>query len=273
MGPLFFRFALFAILFSLSAPAQAGMPTALGDTQWQLEIANDSPNGWTFSDAYETHATSLRKVGESGWLELSAALVAPKRPKRAADDWTANRAFGELLTAGFSNLHRKTGRGAWYIGGALTLIGSLGLDSVQEEVHNLLGYVSMRNDLQNARMNDAVMVSALLDYRRRLNNDWLADGGFELGTRRNAASFKISKTADCARFAWNYHAKLELVANDEVVSAAPLNADIRHLVPTLGVGMCFTWRGFPIEISEEISLPRIRSDDDIFPMVRLRVGF
>ena len=270
---MFTRNTFFVVIFLINTQALASQPMALGDKRWQIEIANDSPNGWKYSDAYETHATSLRKVGESGWLEFSAALVAPKRPKRAADDWTANRAFGELLTAEFGNLYRKTERGAWHIGGALTFIGSFGLDSVQEEVHNLLGYDSIRNDLQNARMNDAVLVSALLDYRRRLDNDWLADGGFELGTRRNAASLTISKTTDCARFAWNYQAKLELVANDEVVSAAPLNADIRHLVPTLGVGMCFTWRGFPIEISEEISLPRIRSDDDIFPMVRLRVGF
>jgi hypothetical protein len=55
-GLCFFRFALFAVLLPLSAPAQSDTPTALSDTQWQLEIANDSPNGWTFSDAYETHA-------------------------------------------------------------------------------------------------------------------------------------------------------------------------------------------------------------------------
>ena len=249
------------------------MPTALGDTQWQVEIANDSPNGWKYSDAYETHATSLRKLGESGWLDVSAALVTPKQPKRVVDDWTANRAFGELLTAEFGILHQKAARGAWYIGGAVTLIGSFGLDSVQEEVHRLLGYKSMRNDLQNTRMNNAVMVSALLNYRRHFKNNWLADGAFEFGTRRNSVSFKISKKADCARFAWSYRAKLELVANDEVVSAAPSKADIRHLVPTLGLGACFSWYGFPIEISEEISLPRIRSDDDVFPMVRLRVSF
>ena len=159
------------------------------------------------------------KIGRKRLVGRFRRIGYAEAAQRVVDDWTANRAFGELLTAEFGILHQKAARGAWYIGGAVTLIGSFGLDSVQEEVHRLLGYKSMRNDLQNTRMNNAVMVSALLNYRRHFKNNWLADGAFEFGTRRNSVSFKISKKADCARFAWSYRAKLELVANDEVVSA------------------------------------------------------
>ena len=268
------HFALiFTLCFACSAAVRADMPNNMAGALWQFEIANDSPNGWTFSDAYETHAMSISKHTGAGWFGLTAALVAPKRPKSVADNWTANRAFGELLTGEFRFLQRKVGQWDWYSGGAVTIIGSFGLDSVQEEVHSLLGYDSMRNDLENVRMDDAVLVSALVDFRRALPSNWQLDAGFEFGTRRNATGIKISKISNCSSFAWHYHAKLELIANDEVVAAAPVNADIRHIVPTLGLGACFLWRGFPIQISEEISLPRIRADDKAFPMVRLRVAF
>lgn len=270
---MFVRIAYFIVLGGLMGSAHAELPRFSPDTEWQFEIANDSPNGFKFSDAYETHTMSLFTQRDQIIIGASALLVAPKRPKRAQDDWVANRAFGEMLTVEAHKRRPSDGTGDWFIGGRVALIGEFGIDKMQEDVHRLLGYSSMRNDLDNARMDDDATASLLITHQRRLENLLNVDSTLELGTWRNALSAKITKPTTCENFQWHYHAKLELVANDEIVSAAPVNADIRHIVPTLGVGFCTRWRNLEIQLSEEISLPRIRSDNDVYPMVRLKIGF
>ncbi len=260
-------------VFGCLACAQAAEDETADATLWQLEIANDSPNGFKFSDAYETHSMRVAKINAQQEISVTAALVAPERPEAIDEDYPANRAFGELLTIDVRRFWQSDGAASYYLGSAVTFVGRFGLDSMQEAFHDLLGYRSVKDELVSTRMNDAVMASGIVQYRRPLKNSRYFESTLELGTRRNALSASFKKTSDCDTFSWEYHGTLELIANDEVVSAAPVNADIRHIVPTLGLGFCKKWRGYQVRLSEEISLPRISSDNSLYPMVRLSVGF
>ncbi len=240
--------------------------------QWQIEVSNDSPNGFKFSDAYETHAMRVARIKQQEELSLTAALVAPKRPEAIDENYPANRAFGELLTLDYRRFWQSAGQGNYHLGSAVTIVGRFGLDSMQETFHDLLGYRSVKDELVSTRMNDAVMASGIVEYRRPLKDGRYFTGTLELGTRRNALSASVKKASTCESFDWEYHGRLELVVNDEVVSAEPVSADIRHVVPTLGFGFCTKWRGYQVRLIEEISLPRISSDDSLYPMVRLSVG-
>lgn len=260
----------FAMLVSLLL--SGGYSSAAAES-WQAEIANDSPNGFKFSDAYETHTMSLRRHLTNGTDDFSAAIVAPKRPEDIDEDWPANRAFGELLTfkstrAWFAEGERRVHRGF-----AVTLIGEFGLDAMQEAFHDLLGYRSVRDQLVSHRMDDGLMLSGFIGFRQPWRNNLQMTGEMEFGTRRNALSMTVSKPSNCENWNIGLRAGIELIANDEVVSAEPTGADIRHIVPHIGVGTCTTWRGYRIRISEEVSLPRIASDDDLYPMVRVSVAF
>lgn len=243
------------------------------DSNWYFEIANDSPNGFKFSDAYETHAMKLTHEKGQQRNSMTAMLVAPKRPEDIDEEWPANRAFGEVLTFDTRRPWMQRGRDDLYYGGALTIISKFGLDSMQEAFHDVLGYRSVRDDLVSWRMDDAVMISGFLGAHKSLTNGLRFEAEAELGSRRNGLRAKIEKPVNCETFSWTYLAAIELVANDEIVSAAPVSADIRHIVPTIGAGFCTKWRGYSIRISEELSLPRISSDNELFPMVRLSIAF
>jgi len=248
-------------------------PALADDGTWQIEVANDSPNGFKFSDAYETHSMRLSRISKNMETSLTAALVAPKRPENIDEDRPANRSFGELLSFRQVRPWHKRGEGTLSFGSQVTFIGKFGLDSLQEEFHDLLGYRSVKDQLVSHRMEDAIMVSALFGYQRQVKGGKLFSVEAEIGTQRNAVSAVLEKPAHCEDWDWSYHARIEAIANDEVVSAGPVNADIRHIVPTLGLGFCRSWQGYRISLTEEISLPRIRADNAVFPMVRLQVSF
>ena len=245
----------------------------IGGAIWEMEIANDSPNGFKFSDAYETHAMRVARIKGQEELSLTAALVAPKRPEAIDENYPANRAFGELLTLDYRRFWQSSGQGSYRLGSAVTIVGRFGLDSMQEAFHDLLGYRSVKDELVSTRMNDAILASGIVEYRRPLEDSTYFVSALELGTRRNALSVSVNKVSACDKFGWQFHGKLEMVVNDEVVSAEPVNADIRHIVPTFGLGFCTNWRGYKVRLIEEISLPRISSDDSVYPMVRLSVDF
>lgn len=208
-----------------------------------------------------------------GLDDISAALVAPKRPEDIDEDSPANRSFGELLTWKRTRDWKKHGEYQLHRGAAVTLISKFGLDSMQEAFHDLLGYRSVRDQLVSHRMDDDILLSGYFGFRRPLNDAFDVEGEFEFGTRRNAFSVSVHKPSNCENWNIGYFARVEFIANDEVVSAPPVRADIRHIVPTVGLGVCTMWRGYRIRISEEMALPRITSDDEIYPMVRISVDF
>ena len=246
--------------------------TAFAD-KWQAEIANDSPNGFKFSDAYETHTMRFLRFTDGGVDDLSAAIVAPKRPEDINEDRPANRSFGELLTFKSTRDWMAVNDRQFYRGYGVTLIGKFGLDSMQEAFHDMLGYRSVRDQLVSTRMDDAILLSGFVGFRQPWRGKFEMTGEGEIGTWRNAISFALQKPSSCQNWDLTYHAKIELIANDDVVSAEPVHADIRHIVPSIGLGTCTSWRGLQFRISEELALPRIASDDSIFPMVRVSVSF
>ena len=123
----------FVLALVLLSPAQAD------DGTWQIEVANDSPNGFKFSDAYETHSMRFSRISENMETSFTAALVAPKRPEDIDEDRPANRSFGELLSFRQVRPWHERGEGTLSFGSKVTFIGKFGLDSLQEEFHDLLG--------------------------------------------------------------------------------------------------------------------------------------
>ena len=122
-------------------------------------------------------------------------------------------------------------------------------------------------------MKNDIMLSGFVGYRQNRQGGLTYQTETEFGTRRNAVSFSLIKRSNCQNWHFGYHGKIEAVINDDVVSAGPVFAEIRHIVPTVGLEACTIWRGYRISISEDWALPRIRSDDALYPMVRIKIAF
>jgi hypothetical protein len=88
-----------------------------------------------------------------------------------------------------------------------------------------------------------------------------------LGTDTAYAKIDASKTHEYNVFDFNYGAGVNLVGYDQVVSADPLNAEVRKIIPYAHLGLEFQGSGYKLYVAEIISLPTIKADNDIYAVL------
>ena len=230
---------------------------------------NDSVNGFQLSDAYETHNMGL-KVSNGGYYALvDLGIVSPDMYKYRNRFREANRSFGEIITLEFGQKVSQANDTFFYVRARAS--GEFGIDEMQDFAHKVLSLQPVNE------VNDLV---------RMPNNIWYGIGGFYglqsrdylpvdaditveayLGTDTAYAKIDASRTAEYNVFDFNYGAGLNLVAFDEVVSAEPISADIRQINPYAHLGLEFEGTGYKVFVSEVISLPTIKADNDIYAVL------
>jgi len=256
----------------------ATLPKSDKPSALSIYFANDSINGLKFSDSYETHNAGLIWHDPVWRLQLDTAIVSPKLGKSHRQGWTANRAYGELISLALEkSLGSNTMLGVSYISA-----GNFGFNHWQERVHQLLGYAGHEEDIEAARMPNAEWLGLTL---RQTSPGWrfLPDQLSQnlswriiWGDARQAIgiSFVSKKTSQPAKTEdnWKFHWQtgIDYVTKDAIVSASPVDATHRKWRPRFAIGISRQILGWHVSIRDTATLPTIATDDEVF--LTLRIG-
>lgn len=230
---------------------------------------NDSVNGFQLSDAYETHNMGL-KVSNGGYYALvDLGIVSPDMYKYRNRFREANRSFGEIITLEFGQSVYQENEPFFY--GRVRASGEFGIDEMQDFAHKVLSLqpVNEVNDLVRMPENIWYGIGGFYELKTR---DYLpidADITVEayLGTDTAYTKIDASTTVEYNVFDFNYGAGLNFVAFDEVVNAEPISANVRQINPYAHLGLEFQGSGYKVYVSEVISLPTIKADNDIYAVL------
>ena len=189
----------------------------------------------------------------------------------------ANRSFGEIVTVSLGSTG-KTSRGFDYeYYGQIKSSGSFGIDEMQDFMHRLLTLqpVNYVNDM--VRMPDRTWIGlgGQLKHEFPDNNYYVDQIGtnYYLGTDRIELTPFLAKLFYYRNIPFSYEAGIRSVLYDEVVSAPPISAKHRRLVPYFEIGARFTYLGMGFYIKDRFSLPTIEGDDGVFGLLSAGLSY
>ena len=255
-------------------PLVAMSQGAHGDSL-SLYFSNDSVNGLQLSDAYETHNMGIVYEYSNYYAKLDLGVVSPDMYVYRNQFREANRSFGELVTLEVGQSDTDTDTLSYY--GRVKLSGEFGIDEMQDFAHRVLSLqpVNEVNDL--VRMPEYTWFGVGARYNTELHLPVFAASKLSydgyLGTDTSRISADLSQTASWENFDINYGAGVHLVAYDEVVSAPPIGATERNVIPYARIGINFELLGYDIYVREVISLPTISSDDSLYAVLDAGISF
>jgi hypothetical protein len=255
---------------------------SLGTSVWAEEtfttyFRNDSVSGLKISDAYETHNMGVLWKKDNFFFEFDLGIVSPDMHVYKNQYRVANRSFGEIISIiyGENQSLRDNVEIDYYF--KLTNSGTFGIDRVQDLAHKVLGLqpVNHVNDL--VRMPNTSWFGFGGEYRSRLKSiDTLSQTlGFQfyLGTDKFELAPFASGKIDYDKYTLLGEIGLNLVQFDDIVSAPPISADHRNLIPYIELGVDFDYLGLKWFIKDRFSLPTIAGDDSIFGVLSAGIEF
>ena len=240
-----------------------------------LYFSNDSVNGFQLSDAYETHNMGFVFEKSGYYAKLDLGVVSPDMYVYRNQFREANRSFGELVTLEVGQTHTETGNLSLY--GRVKLSGEFGIDEMQDFAHKVLSLqpVNEVNDL--VRMPKDTWFGVGVRHGADVNVPLLGASKISydgyLGTDTSRITADLSQTVSRENFDINYAAGVHLVAYDEIVSAPPINATERNVIPYARIGVNFEVLGYDIYVQEVISMPTISSDDSLYAVLDAGISF
>ena len=248
---------------------------AVAEQKTTLYFSNDSVNGFQLSDAYETHNMGVVYEKSGYYAKLDLGVVSPDMYIYRNQFREANRSFGELVTleVGQSNIDTDT----LSLYGRVRLSGEFGIDEMQDFAHKVLSLqpVNEANDL--VRMPEDTWFGAGVRYGIDVYVPLVGDSKISydgyLGTDTTRITSDLSQTISKEIFDVNYGAGVHLVAYDEVVSAPPISATERNVIPYARIGVNFKVLGYDIYVQEVISMPTISSDDSLYAVLDAGISF
>lgn len=240
----------------MTALAEGGSITAYFD--------NDSINPFVFVDAYETHTMGLKYQSGPHRFGLEAAIVSPDMIVYSNIYRVANRSYGEILRLSYSHEFEGSSRDI-EIGGYVTAVGEFGLDRIQQQLHDLFRLQDVFTQVQPIRMPDDVWFGVTGEVLAELlpGSPYRQSYAAQLGTDRIALMAGLER--DFALWGWHGIAQtsLEAVFRDELISAPPIAAEFRTIVPRAGIEVSRTFGAATVTFGETLSLPTIASDDRV----------
>lgn len=250
---------------------------AVSNETVSVYFSNDSVNGLVISDAYETHNMGVLWKRDGNFFELDLGIVSPDMHVYKNQYRAANRSFGEIisLTYGVTQSLRDGVEFDYYF--KLRSAGNYGIDSMQDQAHKVLGLqpVNQVNDL--VRMPGETWVGLGGEYRNITNSvDTLSQIlGFQfyLGSDKVELVPFVSGNIDYNEYTFSGEVGLKLVEFDKIVSAPPISADHRNLIPYIELGVDFEYFGVDWFIKDRFSLPTIAADESIFGVLSAGIEF
>ena len=268
MGRLFAVISLIALISPCSI---------LAEKRVTAYFFNDSVNGLTISDAYETHNMGLVYEFGKHFGSLDLGIVSPDMHIYRNEYRKANRSFGELisLSLGSHYIEDVNTQHKYFL--QIKSAGKFGIDNLQDLMHRILGLQPVNN------VNDLV---------RMPNNIWYGVGGmskknlkpeskfvngigarYYLGTDRAELTPFLSNVTDYKNVTISSEVGLRSIFYDEIVAAPPINAHYRTLIPYLEFGINFEYFGGQWYIKDKFSLPTIKDDDSLFGLLSVGLTF
>jgi len=261
-----FSFSVGVILFTQRLLAE-GMLTAY--------FSNDSVNGFQLSDAYETHNMGLRYRADDYYSQLDLGIVSPDMWVYKNQYREANRSFGEVITFELGQPVAAGYTVAYYFN--VKSVGEFGIDKLQDFAHRILSLQPV-NEINNiVRMPNATWFGVGARYSNALKLPGLGETVFGsdayLGSDRSSIQLSLSDTMSQLGVTYGYSVGLKAVAYDEIVTAPPIEAELRHLIPYVSVGLEFDFLDFDVFVREILSLPTIISDNNIFAVLNAGISY
>ena len=241
---------------------------AQSDAQFEAYFKNDSVNGLKVSDGYETHNMGVIYKRSDVFFQLDLGIVSPDMHVYKNQFRVANRAFGEIvsLSVGRQNQTYKDLELSYYLN--LKTAGEYGIDSMQDWMHRVLALqpVNKVNDI--VRMPNKVWVgvggATVFDFPSdgSLFDNFGANLYF--GTDRIELSPYVKNSNLLRDFKITQELGLQLVPFNDIVSAPPIAASHRRLIPYIEIGLEFEVGAAEFFVRDRFSLPTIEDDNSIF---------
>ena len=239
---------------------------------------NDSVNGFIISDAYETHNMGIIYSKDDNFLSLDLGIVSPDMHTYKNQFRVANRSFGEIVTLSFGSINdqRDNYEHKYFVN--IRSTGQFGIDEMQDFMHRILGLqpVNQVNDL--VRMPAKTWIGLGGEVRRdapKNISSYLSDIGanYYFGTDRAEISPFLVKSFNLENFNFIGELGLKSIFFDEVVTAEPIIADYRSLIPYAEFGVTFEYLGFEWFFKDRFSMPTIKSDDSLYGVLSAGISY
>ncbi len=238
---------------------------------------NDSVNGLKISDAYETHNMGFLWKRDEDFFELDLGIVSPDMHIYKNQYREANRSFGEIIsiTYGENQKFKENVEIDYYI--KFKGSGTYGIDGLQDLAHKILGLqpVNHVNDL--VRMPNKAWAGLGGEYRNVFKSgdplSQILGFQFYLGTDKVELGSFFSGIVDYDEYTLSGEIGFNLVQFDKIVSALPISADHREVIPYVELGLDFNYLGVNWFVRDRFSLPRLAADDSLFGVLSAGIEF
>lgn len=227
---------------------------------------NDSVNGITISDAYETHNMGLVYSTDKYYLGLDLGIVSPDMLVYRNKYREANRSFGELISLEIGQPRSTNGDLRFYA--RIKAVGEFGIDKIQDFAHQILSLqqVNEVNELIRMPADAWAGIGLRSEFEPNFfdspNITLKFDGYFGLDTTFLHA--KIKKEIYYPFFTYDMSVGGRFVAYDHVVSAPPINAKERRFIPQVAFGVSYDFGPYNIFVKDSFSLPSVEVDNDLY---------
>ena len=246
----------------------SGMVSYAKDKSITAYFFNDSVNGFQFSDAYETHNMGLRFDKENQFYQIDLGIVTPDMFEYENEYRTANRSFGELITLSFGKKGFFTNDDIKLnVFAKMTSQGSFGISGLQSIVHQFANFKDDIDLLETVRMPSKTWFGIGKDLKF-IKEDVNQKHHFGIlsyvGTDRLSSQPYMNVEQELGSWSQFGRVGVEFVVYDNIISAPPVEASVREVRPVLSFGLKKQLGPLEIQISENLSLPSIRSDRRLY---------
>ena len=230
---------------------------------------NDSVNGLLISDAYETHNMGIVYSKDDNFLSLDLGIVSPDMHTYKNQYRVANRSFGEIVTLALGSKNERKNKYENKYSVSIKWAGQFGIDEMQDFMHRILGLQPVNQVNELVRMPKKTWIGVGGDIRyvapKNLSTFFSQVGtNYYFVTDRIELSPYVYKTFNEKNYNLTSELGLMSILFDEIVTAEPISADHRFLIPYAEFGVTFEYLGFEWYLRDRFSMPTIKSDDSLY---------
>ena len=214
---------------------------------------------------------------EKSYFGFDLGIVSPDMHVYKNQYRVANRSFGEIITFTYG---RKADfspkiKANYYT--KFSTSGKFGIDKMQDLMHRVLTLqpVNEVNDLVRMPNEQWFGLGASFEYdleEKSYGFDALSLAAYA-GTDRLELSTSVQQFKNYKNYSFSGELGIKFVGYDNIVSAPPILADHRPIIPFAEVGLEFTVFGAQWYIRDRFSLPTLDSDDQLFGVLSAGVTF
>lgn len=238
-------------------------------------FSNDSINGLKLSDAYETHSMGLTYSDEKYYLKLDLGIVSPDMHVYRNEYREANRSFGELISLEIGGSNNQKNKLRFYT--RIKAAGNFGVDTLQDFAHRFLSLQPVNSVNELIRMPGNVWLGAGLrsDFQFNVASLQYIEFNFDsfVGTDTAFLTTKLIKRFKRPILTYDLSVAARFVAYDKVVSAPPIYANERSIIPEISFGLSYKTGPYTIFVKDSFSLPSIEADSGLYGMLSAGLSY